>query len=177
MGVLDLTPLPLRYFAAVPGPWTLGLRISDYVSELQWSYGDSNPRPLACHPAATRPPACIGAGHRPRTSARVHRNPGLLRYFPAVSGARPGVASVSARAAPGSRSVTSATCTPSAQPRAMATIATSCCPAPRVISRPAGLSPAMTGHAVIKPKRARAGSPGARFRQPGPPEVLDWPCR
>ena len=49
-----------------------------------WSYGDSNPRPLACHPAATRPPACIGAGHRPRTSARVHRNPGLLRYFPAV---------------------------------------------------------------------------------------------
>ena len=56
---------------------------SNYSSD-QWSYGDSNPRPLACHPAATRPPECIGAGHRPRTSARVHRNPGLLRYFPAV---------------------------------------------------------------------------------------------
>jgi hypothetical protein len=27
---------------------------SNFASEL-WSYGDSNPRPLACHPAATRP--------------------------------------------------------------------------------------------------------------------------
>src|ERR1039458_2123831 len=33
----------------------MGLRISNYGCELQWSYGDSNPRPLACHPVATRP--------------------------------------------------------------------------------------------------------------------------
>src|ERR1022692_2109346 len=49
MGERDLTPLPLRYFAAVPGPCTLGLKISYYISDLRWSYGDSNPRPLACH--------------------------------------------------------------------------------------------------------------------------------
>jgi hypothetical protein len=50
----------------------------------KWSYGDSNPGPLACHPAAGRPPPSIPAGHRPSTSARIPRNPGLLRYFPAV---------------------------------------------------------------------------------------------
>jgi len=49
-----------------------------------WSYGDSNPGPLACHPAAGRPPPSICAGHRPRTSPRVPRNPGRLLYFPAV---------------------------------------------------------------------------------------------
>src|ERR1035438_2514326 len=57
--------------------------VSNYSSD-QWSYGDSNPRPLACHPAATRPPECVAAGHRPGECTRVHPRPGLLRYFPAV---------------------------------------------------------------------------------------------
>src|ERR1039457_3186 len=62
----------------------MGLRISNCGCELRWSYGDSNPRPLACHPAATRPHTCISAGHRPPASTRVHPRPGLLQYFPAV---------------------------------------------------------------------------------------------
>ena len=65
-------------------PWNRGLGLSNYASDLGWSYGDSNPRPLACHTAATRPPASIAAGHRPRGSARVPRNPGRLLYFRAV---------------------------------------------------------------------------------------------
>src|ERR1019366_8191672 len=36
----------------------------------EWSYGDSNPRPLACHPVATRPPECVAAGHRPESAPR-----------------------------------------------------------------------------------------------------------
>ena len=44
-------PVPLLYFAAVQVSESL-LRISNYVSDL-WSYGDSNPRPLACHAAAS----------------------------------------------------------------------------------------------------------------------------
>jgi hypothetical protein len=56
---------------------------SNYTSDL-WSYGDSNPRPLACHPAATRPRVCIAAGHRPLASTPVRPRPGLLRYFRAV---------------------------------------------------------------------------------------------
>jgi hypothetical protein len=55
-----------------------------------WSYGDSNPGPLACHPAAGRPPQSICAGHRPTTSARVPRNPGRLLYFAAVPLSRRG---------------------------------------------------------------------------------------
>ena len=39
---------------------------------------------LACHTVATRPPQSICAGHRPRTSASVRRNPGRLLYFRAV---------------------------------------------------------------------------------------------
>src|ERR1022692_2403682 len=50
----------------------------------EWSYGDSNPRPLACHSVATRPPECICAGHPPRTCMRVRTDPGPLRYFAAV---------------------------------------------------------------------------------------------
>ena len=49
-----------------------------------WSYGDSNPGPLACHPAAGRPPSSICAGHRPMASPPVPRNPRRLLYFPAV---------------------------------------------------------------------------------------------
>src|ERR1017187_9113117 len=56
---------------------------SNYSSD-QWSYGDSNPRPLACHPAATRPPECVAAGHRPGECTQVRLRPGRLRYFPAV---------------------------------------------------------------------------------------------
>jgi hypothetical protein len=65
-------------------PWNCGLGLSNYVSDLGWSYGDSNPRPLACHTLATRPQKCICAGHRLRTSASVPRNPGRLLYFRAV---------------------------------------------------------------------------------------------
>src|SRR5260370_23079705 len=54
-----------------------------------WSYGDSNPGPLACHQQAARPPASIGAGHRPHRCVEVRRNPGALRYFPAVLSGRP----------------------------------------------------------------------------------------
>jgi hypothetical protein len=56
---------------------------SNFASD-QWSYGDSNPRPLACHPAATRPQKSISAGHRPCKYPAVHRNPDTLRYFAAV---------------------------------------------------------------------------------------------
>src|ERR1017187_662587 len=50
-----------------------------------WSYGDSNPRALACHTVATRPQKYICAGHCLGTSASVPRNPGLLLYFRAYS--------------------------------------------------------------------------------------------
>jgi hypothetical protein len=56
---------------------------SNYASEL-WSYGDSNPRPLACHQHAGHPPKSIAAGHRPRTCEPVLCDPARLRYFPAV---------------------------------------------------------------------------------------------
>jgi hypothetical protein len=56
---------------------------SNYYPEL-WSYGDSNPRPLACHQQAGHPPESITAGHRPCGYPGVHRNPDTLRYFPAV---------------------------------------------------------------------------------------------
>jgi hypothetical protein len=59
----------------------LGFRIT--CSDL-WSYGDSNPRPLACHQQAGHPPQSICAAHRPRTCMRVRPDPGRLRYFPAV---------------------------------------------------------------------------------------------
>ena len=40
-------------------PWNHGLGASNYASDLGWSYGDSNPGPLACHESlaspATRP--------------------------------------------------------------------------------------------------------------------------
>ena len=65
-------------------PRNTGLMISNYASDLGWSYGDSNPRPLACHTTAPRPPQSICAGHRLRTSASVPRNPGRLLYFRAV---------------------------------------------------------------------------------------------
>jgi hypothetical protein len=68
----------LLYSRQIPGS---EFRI--YACEL-WSYGDSNSGPLACHPAAGRPPPSICAGHRPTTSPRVPRNPGRLLYFPAV---------------------------------------------------------------------------------------------
>ena len=48
---------------------------SDLVLRVGWSYGDSNPRPLACHPAAARPPEYLSAGHRPPGSTRVHSGP------------------------------------------------------------------------------------------------------
>jgi hypothetical protein len=74
----------LLYFAAVPGPGTMGSGFRIIVFELVWSYGDSNPGPLACHAVATRPQKCICAGHRLRTSPSVPRNPGRLLYFRAV---------------------------------------------------------------------------------------------
>ena len=74
----------LRCFAAVRAPGTMRSDFRIIVFELVWSYGDSNPRPLPCHTAATRPQQYICAGHRLRTSARVPRNPGRLLYFRAV---------------------------------------------------------------------------------------------
>jgi hypothetical protein len=56
---------------------------SNFISDL-WSYGDSNPRPLACHPAAARLPASIPAGRRPSAFPIVRRHPGRLLYFAAV---------------------------------------------------------------------------------------------
>jgi hypothetical protein len=47
----------------------------------EWSYWDSNLRPLACHPAATRPQKSVSAGHRPETCTQIPLHPGLLRYF------------------------------------------------------------------------------------------------
>ena len=56
-----------------------------WALKLVWSYGDSNPRPLACHTVATRPQKYICAGHCLGTSASVPPNPGLLLYFRAYS--------------------------------------------------------------------------------------------
>ena len=57
-----------------------------------WSYGDSNPGPLACHQQAARPPQYFCAGHRPRKYAPVPSSPHRLRYFPAVPASLPGQA-------------------------------------------------------------------------------------
>jgi hypothetical protein len=51
-GVWGLRRSPLRYFAAVLA-LSSGLGFSNYASDL-WSYGDSNPRPLACHARSAR---------------------------------------------------------------------------------------------------------------------------
>ena len=64
-------------------PLICGPRISNYVSD-QWSYGDLNPRPLACHQQAAHPQQCVRAGQRLRTSVPVLPDPGRLRYFSAV---------------------------------------------------------------------------------------------
>jgi hypothetical protein len=68
--------------AAVLAP-NPGFGFSNYASDL-WSYGDSNPGPLACHQQAAHPPEYISAGHHPCKCPGVHRNPDTLRYFPAV---------------------------------------------------------------------------------------------
>jgi len=64
---------------------------SNFAFDL-WSYGDSNPRPLACHHQAGSPAASIAAGQRPRSYARVRLCPHGLRYFHAVlqAGRQPG---------------------------------------------------------------------------------------
>jgi hypothetical protein len=64
-------------------PTRHGTIISNYIPEL-WSYGDSNPGPLACHYRAEHPPASVPAGHRPGACTAAHAGPGRLRYFPAV---------------------------------------------------------------------------------------------
>jgi hypothetical protein len=74
----------LLYFAAVPGPWITGSGFRIYLSDLGWSYGDSNPGPLACHPQAARPPASLPAGHHPGASTKIRLCPGLLLYCRAV---------------------------------------------------------------------------------------------
>jgi hypothetical protein len=56
-----------------------------YAIELEeWSYGDSNPRPLACHQQAAHPQKSIRAGHRPQPCTGVRDRPTRLRYFRAV---------------------------------------------------------------------------------------------
>jgi hypothetical protein len=68
-----------------PGPrsWPL-----TWENSGQWSYGDSNPRPLACHQRADRPPQSIAAGHHPGTCAPIRSCVSTLLYFPAVPRAR-----------------------------------------------------------------------------------------
>jgi hypothetical protein len=72
----------LLYFAAVQRR-KYPAKISIYRPGL-WSYGDSNPRPLACHQHAGHPPEYIRAGHRPLTCRAGHQCPDTLLYFPAV---------------------------------------------------------------------------------------------
>ncbi len=62
----------------------MGSGIRNIIFDLRWSYGYSNPGPLACHHQAAHPPESIPAGHRPCTYPTVHRNPDTLRYFAAV---------------------------------------------------------------------------------------------
>ena len=62
----------------------LGARDRGLTWENLWSYGDSNPGPLACHQQAVRPLASIPAGHRPGASTKIRLRPGRLRYFHAV---------------------------------------------------------------------------------------------
>jgi hypothetical protein len=64
---------------------------SNFASYL-WSYGDSNPGPLACHQQAARPLQYVCAGHRPRKCAPVPSGPHRLRYFLAVPASLPGQA-------------------------------------------------------------------------------------
>jgi GNAT superfamily N-acetyltransferase len=54
------------------------------------SYGDLNPRPLACHQQAAHPQQYIRAGQRLRACVPVLPDPGRLRYFPAVLPRAPG---------------------------------------------------------------------------------------
>ena len=77
----------LLYFAAVLG-LNPGLIFSSLASDL-CIYGDSSPRPLACHQQATHPPQYICAGHRPAACTPVRPSPGQLRYFRAVLPADP----------------------------------------------------------------------------------------
>jgi hypothetical protein len=72
----------LLYFAAVQRRKSPA-KISVSRSDLR-IYGDSNPRPLACHQHAGHPPKCIGAGHRPRACRAGRLGPGRLLYFRAV---------------------------------------------------------------------------------------------
>jgi hypothetical protein len=58
-------------------------------TQKQWSYGDSNPRPLACHHQAAHPPASITAGHRPDPCPLIHLRPRRLLYFRAVQARLP----------------------------------------------------------------------------------------
>src|ERR1017187_6059405 len=55
-GVRYFSQRLLLYFAAVRGPGTLRPDFRIIVLELVWSYGDSNPRPLACHESLASSP-------------------------------------------------------------------------------------------------------------------------
>jgi hypothetical protein len=68
-------------FCCCTRPVNWGIRISNLSVLPGWSYGDSNPGPLACHQQAARPPVSVLAGHRPRACAPVRSGPHRLRYF------------------------------------------------------------------------------------------------
>jgi len=80
--VRTFAAVALRYFAAVR--WSnAGSSCSNYAFDLG-SYGDSNRRPLACHPLAANPPVPVHAGQGPGGSSIVRLRPGRLLYSAAV---------------------------------------------------------------------------------------------
>ena len=60
---------------------TAGSGIRNLCFDLRWSYGDSNPTPLACNQQATRPPTSIPAG----PSLSVHPQPPESRHVAVLS--------------------------------------------------------------------------------------------
>jgi hypothetical protein len=55
-------------------PWNHGLGLSNWDSDLEWSYGDSNPRPLACHTVQhvhPRPSVQVTVSGRPHESSGI----------------------------------------------------------------------------------------------------------
>src|ERR1700722_2161510 len=72
----------LRYLLLYT-PVRYGVIISNNIAEL-WSYGDSNPRPLACHQQAGCPLLSITAGDRLSRCEAVCRDLIRLLYFAAA---------------------------------------------------------------------------------------------
>ena len=64
--------------SAPQGPGNTPVRCSNYAHYLGWSYGDSNPRPLACHEAPQPFPAAMRPDQPEHQLTRAASSPGEL---------------------------------------------------------------------------------------------------